>query len=78
MPAAAHPGPRRRSTGGGEIHSGFDGPTAAPGASVSNLQLNPDGSIRNLNGYTVITGVQNTGREGLDERLFRFALRMIF
>jgi hypothetical protein len=51
---------------------------AAPGSNVSNLQLNPDGSIRNLNGYTVINGVQNTGREGLDERLFRFALRLIF
>lgn len=27
-----------------------------PGGNVSNLQLNPDGSIRNLNGYTEITG----------------------
>jgi hypothetical protein len=26
-----------------------------PGGNVSNLQLNPDGSIRNLNGYTEIT-----------------------
>jgi hypothetical protein len=51
---------------------------AAPGTNVSNLQLNADGSIRNLNGYTVINGVQNTGREGLDERLFRFALRLSF
>jgi len=51
---------------------------AAPGANVSNLQQNPDGTIRNLNGYTVITSVQNTGREGLDERLFRFALRLSF
>ncbi len=51
---------------------------AAPGATVSSMQLNADGSIRNLNGYTVITGVQNTGREGLDERLFRFALRFTF
>jgi hypothetical protein len=51
---------------------------AAPGTNVSSMQLNADGTIRNLNGYTVITGVQNTGREGLDERLFRFALRVIF
>lgn len=51
---------------------------AAPNANVSNLQLNPDGSIRTLNNYTVITSVQNTGREGLDERLFRFALKLTF
>ena len=51
---------------------------AAPGANVSNMQLNPDGSLRNLNGYTVITGVQNTGREGVDERMFRFALKLSF
>ncbi len=51
---------------------------AAPGSNVSNLQLNSDGTVRNLNGYTVITGVQNTGREGLDERLFRFALKLMF
>ena len=51
---------------------------AAPGSNVSSLQLNGDGTIRSLNGYTVITGVQNTGREGLDERLFRFALRLTF
>lgn len=51
---------------------------AAPNANVSNLQLNPDGSIRSLNNYTVITSVQNTGREGLDERLFRLALRLTF
>ncbi|MBI3469925.1 MAG: TonB-dependent receptor, partial [Candidatus Solibacter usitatus] len=49
-----------------------------PGTNVSSLQLNADGSIRNLNGYTVITGVQNTGREGVDERMFRFALRVRF
>ncbi|MBI3208492.1 MAG: TonB-dependent receptor [Candidatus Solibacter usitatus] len=49
-----------------------------PGANVSSLQLNADGSIRNLNGFTVINGVQNTGREGVDERMFRFALRLSF
>jgi len=51
---------------------------AAPGSNVSSLQLNADGTIRSLNGYSVITSVQNTGREGLDERLFRFALRLTF
>ncbi len=49
-----------------------------PGASVSSMQLNADGSLRNLNGYTVISGVQNTGREGVDERMFRFALKLTF
>ncbi len=51
---------------------------AGPGSNVSSLQLNADGSLRNLNGYTVINGVQNTGREGVDERMFRFALRLSF
>jgi hypothetical protein len=47
-----------------------------PGTNVSNLQLNPDGSVRNLGGYTEITGLANTGRDGIDERVFRFGLRM--
>ncbi|MBL8230741.1 MAG: TonB-dependent receptor [Bryobacterales bacterium] len=51
---------------------------ANPGANVSNMQLNPDGSIRQLGGYTEITGVANTGRDGIDERVFRFGLRISF
>lgn len=51
---------------------------ANPGANVSNLQLNPDGSIRNLGGFSTISGIRNTGREGLDERVFRFGLRFGF
>ena len=51
---------------------------AGPGTSVSSMQLNSDGSLCNLNGYTVITAVQNTGREGVDERMFRFALKLTF
>ncbi|MBN8729708.1 MAG: TonB-dependent receptor [Acidobacteria bacterium] len=51
---------------------------ANPGTNVSNLQLNPDGSIRNLGGYTEITGLQSTGRDGIDERVFRFGLRLSF
>jgi hypothetical protein len=47
-----------------------------PGGNVSNLQLNNDGTIRNLGGYTEITGVANTGRDGVDERVFRFGLRI--
>ena len=36
---------------------------ANPGANVSNLLLNPDGSIRSLGGYTEITGAQATERQ---------------
>ncbi len=49
-----------------------------PGANVSNLQLNPDGSVRNLVGFTEITSLANTGRDGQDERVFRFGLRLSF
>ena len=51
---------------------------ANPGANASNLSLNPDGSVRDLGGFTVITGVQNLGREGIDERQFRIGLRLSF
>ena len=49
-----------------------------PGTNVSNLQLNPDRSIRALGGYTEITSVANTGRDGIDERVFRLGLRLSF
>ncbi len=49
-----------------------------PGSNASNLQLNPDGSIRNLGGFTEITGLQSTGRDGIDERVFRLGLRIGF
>ncbi len=48
-----------------------------PGANVSNLQLNSDGSIKNLNGYDTITTVNPLGRL-IDPRYFRFGLRVIF
>jgi hypothetical protein len=51
---------------------------ANPGGNVSNLQLNPDGSIRNLGGYTEITSTTGTGREGVDERVFRLGMRVRF
>jgi hypothetical protein len=51
---------------------------ANPGTNVSNLQLNPDRSIRNLGGYTEITGLANTGRDGIDERVFRIGARFTF
>jgi hypothetical protein len=42
-----------------------------PGANVSNMILNPDGSIRSLGGYTEITTASG-------ERQFRLALRLSF
>ena len=51
---------------------------ANPSANVSNLQLNPDGTIRSLGGFGVITSTANTGREGIDERVIRFGLRLSF
>ena len=45
-----------------------------PGASRSSLQLNPDGTIRNLNGFTEITGT--TGSKS--ERQIRLGLRLGF
>jgi hypothetical protein len=44
-----------------------------PGANASNLQRNPDGSIRNLNGFAEITGTA-TG----SERQMRLGLRLGF
>jgi outer membrane receptor protein involved in Fe transport len=49
-----------------------------PNANVSNLQLNPDGTIRSLGGFSTITSTANTGREGIDERLIRLGLRFGF
>ncbi len=36
------------------------------------------GPVLRLNGYTEITGVQSFGRDGVDERQFRFGLRLGF
>ena len=44
---------------------------------VSNLQLNPDGTVRNLNGFGVINSTQNAGRE-YAERYVRLGLRVGF
>ncbi len=51
---------------------------ANPSGNVSNLQLNGDGGVRNLGGYTVITSTTGVGREGIDERVFRLGLRIRF
>ncbi len=48
-----------------------------PGNNVSNLQLNPDGSVRSLGGFTQITGVSAPSRL-TDERYLRFGLRIGF
>ena len=48
-----------------------------PGANVSSMQLNSDGTIKSLNGYTQITGVSATSRL-VDERYFRFGLKLLF
>ena len=48
-----------------------------PSTNVSNMSLNPDGSIRNLGGYTSITTTQNLGRD-YDERHIQFDLRVRF
>jgi Carboxypeptidase regulatory-like domain/TonB dependent receptor len=42
-----------------------------PGGNVSNLRLNPDGSVRDLNGFAVITGTQDGS-----ERQIRFGVRL--
>lgn len=51
---------------------------ANPGGNVSNLVKNPDGTVKDLAGYTQIQSVANTGRDGIDERQFRFTLRLSF
>jgi len=48
-----------------------------PSSNISNLQLNSDGSIRNLNGVGVVTSSNRTGRQ-YDEREFRIGLRFAF
>jgi hypothetical protein len=37
----------------------------------------PQGSVTNSS-FMQISGVRGTGREGIDERVFRFGLRMTF
>ncbi|MGH9961490.1 MAG: hypothetical protein ACREBC_30910, partial [Pyrinomonadaceae bacterium] len=49
-----------------------------PGANRSALSLNPDGTIRSLNGYTEVTSTSSIGRDGIDERVIRFGLKIIF
>ena len=48
-----------------------------PGANVSNMQLNSDGTVKSLGGFAQITGVSAPSRL-TDERYFRFGLRLSF
>ena len=40
--------------------------------------LNANGTINNLNNFSSITSVTNLGRDGIDERQFRFGLKLQF
>jgi hypothetical protein len=50
---------------------------ANPGNNVSNMSLNPDGTIKNLGGFMQITSTAPLGRI-LDQRYFRLGARIIF
>jgi hypothetical protein len=50
-----------------------------PSTNVSNMVLNPDGTIRSLGNFMSVTGANiNGGQEPGDERQFRFGLRLSF
>jgi hypothetical protein len=49
-----------------------------PGSSVANLSLNPDGSVKSLGSYTIISSTTGVGREGIDQRALRFGIRVSF
>ena len=40
-----------------------------PGGNVSNLQLNPDGTVRNLNGFSEVTSAYGERQARLGVRL---------
>jgi hypothetical protein len=48
----------------------------APSNNVTNRRVNSDGTFRD--GFMEITGTRSFGREGIDERVFRFGLRLGF
>ncbi len=49
-----------------------------PGANVSSFNPSVTDPLTRFNGYSEITGVGTTGRDGIDERQFRFGLRISF
>ena len=50
---------------------------ANPGANVSNMSLNNDGTVRSLGGFSQISSTRALGRL-IDQRYFRFGLRFMF
>jgi hypothetical protein len=50
---------------------------ANPGGNVSNLVKTGD-TVKDLAGFAQVQSVANTGRDGIDERQFRFMLRVSF
>jgi hypothetical protein len=62
-----------------DVYNLFNTPTFAnPGnLNVSDLQLNPDGTVRSLNGFGVINATQSAGRE-YAERYVRLGMRVGF
>ena len=50
---------------------------AVPGANVSNLSLNSDGSVKSLGGFSQIASTNPLSRL-IDQRYFRFGFRIIF
>ena len=59
----------------------------APGTNRSSMTIEPGCAnartgagctIRSLGGYTEITSTRGTGREGIDQKQFRFGLRVSF
>jgi hypothetical protein len=50
---------------------------ANPGGNVSSLVKSGD-VVRDLAGFAQVQSVANTGRDGIDERQFRFMLRVSF
>jgi hypothetical protein len=48
-----------------------------PGANVSSVAYNPDGSIQSLNGFSQINSLAPLGRL-IDPRYFRFGARFSF
>jgi hypothetical protein len=49
---------------------------ANPGGNVSNMDI--AGGVIRTNGFAEITGVTSLARDGIDERQFRFGLRLKF
>jgi hypothetical protein len=47
------------------------------GTNVSNMSLNPDGTVKSLGGFSQITSTNPLGRV-LDQRYFRFGFRILF